>query len=144
MQHVHALGDCNGRGAFTHTSYNDYEIVAENLLSAATRKVSERVQAYALYIDPPLGRIGMTEADAQRAGYKFLIEKRPMTRVARAIEKGDTQGFIKIMVDADSKRILGAAISASAVTRSFRRSSMRSTRGSRIRPFSAACAVTPP
>ena len=107
---VYALGDCNGRGAFTHTSYNDYEIVADNLLDGANRKVTDRVQTYALYIDPPLGRVGMTEADAERDGLKVLIGKRPMTRVARAVEKGETQGFMKVMVDADSKRILGAAI----------------------------------
>jgi len=107
---VYALGDCNGKGAFTHTSYNDYEIVAANLLDGAKRKVTDRVQIYALYIDPPLGRIGMTEADAARAGLRVLIGKREMTRIARAKEKGETQGFMKVMVDADSKRILGAAI----------------------------------
>jgi pyruvate/2-oxoglutarate dehydrogenase complex dihydrolipoamide dehydrogenase (E3) component len=107
---VYALGDCNGRGAFTHTSYNDYEIVADNLLNGAQRKVTDRVQIYALYIDPPLGRVGMTEAEAHKSKLEVLIGKRPMTRVSRAVEKGETQGFMKVMVDAGSKRILGAAI----------------------------------
>jgi pyruvate/2-oxoglutarate dehydrogenase complex dihydrolipoamide dehydrogenase (E3) component len=107
---IWALGDCNGKGAFTHTSYNDYEIVAANLLDGATRRVSDRIQAYALYIDPPLGRAGMTEADAVRSGRKVLVGKRPMTRVGRAVEKGETQGLMKIVVDAQSEEILGAAI----------------------------------
>jgi pyruvate/2-oxoglutarate dehydrogenase complex dihydrolipoamide dehydrogenase (E3) component len=107
---VYALGDCNGRGAFTHTSYNDYEIVADNLLEGAQRKVSDRVPIYALFIDPPLGRVGMSEAEAQRAGHSVLTAKRPMTRIARAIEKGETQGFMKVVADAKSKRILGAAV----------------------------------
>ncbi len=107
---IWALGDCNGRGAFTHTAYNDYEIVAANLLDGESRKVSDRVVTYALYIDPPLGRVGMTEKEARASGKKLLIGARPMTRVARAIEKGETQGFIKVIVDADSRRILGASI----------------------------------
>ena len=107
---VWALGDCNGRGAFTHTAYNDYEIVAANLLDNDPRRVSDRIPAYALYIDPPLGRAGMTEAEARRSGRKALIGKRPMTRVSRAIEKGETQGFMKVLVDAETRRILGAAI----------------------------------
>ena len=107
---VWALGDCNGRGAFTHTSYNDYEIVAANLLDNDPRRLSDRIQAYALYIDPPLGRAGITEAEVRKSGRKALIGKRPMTRVARAIEKGETQGFMKILVDAETKTILGAAI----------------------------------
>jgi pyruvate/2-oxoglutarate dehydrogenase complex dihydrolipoamide dehydrogenase (E3) component len=107
---VHALGDCNGRGAFTHTAYNDYEIVADNLLSGANRKVSDRIPIYGLFIDPPLGRLGLTENEARRAGHKILIARMPMTDVARAREKGETQGFMKILVDADSKRILGASI----------------------------------
>ena len=107
---TYALGDCNGKGAFTHTAYNDYEIVAANLLDGAKRRVSDRKTAYALYIDPPLGRIGMTEADARRAGSNILIGKRPMSRVARAVEKGETQGFMKLVVDGDSKRLLGAAV----------------------------------
>ena len=110
VPNVYALGDCNGRGAFTHTSYNDYEIVADNLLNGADRKVTDRVPVYALFIDPPLGRVGLSEAEARKAGYDVLVGKRPMTRVARAVEKGETQGFIKIVVDARSQRILGAAI----------------------------------
>jgi pyruvate/2-oxoglutarate dehydrogenase complex dihydrolipoamide dehydrogenase (E3) component len=107
---VWAIGDCNGRGAFTHTSYNDYEIVADNLLNDATRKVTDRIVIYALFIDPPLGRIGMTQAQARREGRRILVGKRPMTRVGRAVEKGETQGFMKIVADADSREILGAAI----------------------------------
>jgi len=107
---VWALGDCNGKGAFTHTSYNDYEIVADNLLNNAGRKWTDRITAYALFIDPPLGRVGMTEAEVKRAGIKALTAKRPMTRVGRAVEKGESLGFMKVVVDADTKRILGAAI----------------------------------
>ena len=107
---IWALGDCNGRGAFTHTAYNDFEIVAANLLDGAARRVSDRIPGYALYIDPPLGRVGMTEAQARASGRPLLMGTRPMTRVGRAIEKGETQGFIKIMVDAETQRILGAAI----------------------------------
>jgi pyruvate/2-oxoglutarate dehydrogenase complex dihydrolipoamide dehydrogenase (E3) component len=107
---IWALGDCNGKGAFTHTSYNDFEIAAANILDHDPRRVSDRITAYALYIDPPLGRAGMTEAEVRRSGRKALIGKRPMTRVGRAVEKGETQGFMKIVVDAESKQILGAAI----------------------------------
>ena len=107
---IWALGDCNGKGAFTHTSYNDYEIAAANLLDHDPRKVSDRITAYNLYIDPPLGRVGMTEAEVRRSGKKALIAKRPMTRVGRAVEKGETRGFMKVVVDAESKQILGAAI----------------------------------
>jgi pyruvate/2-oxoglutarate dehydrogenase complex dihydrolipoamide dehydrogenase (E3) component len=107
---VWALGDCNGKGAFTHTSYNDYEIVADNLLDSAGRKVGDRVPVYALYTDPPLGRVGMNEAEIHKAGIKALVGKRPMTRVARATEKGETQGFLKLYVEASSKRILGASL----------------------------------
>ncbi len=107
---VWALGDCNGRGAFTHTSYNDYEIVADNLFNADHRRVSDRIQAYALYIDPPLGRCGMTDAEIRKSGRQALIAKYPMSRVSRAYEKGETQGFMKICVDAETKQILGAAI----------------------------------
>jgi pyruvate/2-oxoglutarate dehydrogenase complex dihydrolipoamide dehydrogenase (E3) component len=110
VEGIWALGDCNGRGAFTHTSYNDYEIVAANLLDGDTRRVSDRIDAYALYVDPPLGRAGMTEAAAKASGKRILVGKRAMTRVSRAVEKGETQGFMKIVVDADSKQILGAAI----------------------------------
>jgi len=107
---IWALGDCNGRGAFTHTSYNDYEIVAANLLDNDPRKVSDRIAAYALFIDPPLGRAGMTEAEARQSGRKVLVGTRPMTRVGRAVERGETQGFMKVVVDADTRMILGAAI----------------------------------
>ncbi|MEP9375861.1 FAD-containing oxidoreductase [Aquabacter sp. CN5-332] len=107
---IWALGDCNGRGAFTHTSYNDYEIVAANLLDGANRRVSDRIPAYALYTDPPLGRVGMSEAEATRTGRKLLVSKRPMTRVGRAVEKGETKGFMKVVADAETKEILGAAI----------------------------------
>jgi pyruvate/2-oxoglutarate dehydrogenase complex dihydrolipoamide dehydrogenase (E3) component len=107
---VWALGDCNGKGAFTHTAYNDYEIVADNLLSNAGRKWTDRVGVYALYIDPPLGRVGMSEAEIRKAGLRARVGKRPMTRVARAIEKGETRGFLKIHVEEGSERILGAAL----------------------------------
>jgi pyruvate/2-oxoglutarate dehydrogenase complex dihydrolipoamide dehydrogenase (E3) component len=107
---IWALGDCNGRGAFTHTSYNDYEIVAANLLDDDPRRVSDRFVCYGLFIDPPLGRVGMTETEVRASGRPVLVGKRPMTNVARAREKGETQGFMKITVDADSKEILGAAI----------------------------------
>lgn len=107
---VWALGDCNGRGAFTHTSYNDFEIVAANLLDGEDRRVSRRIPAYALYIDPPLGRVGVTEAQARASGKQLLIGTRPMTRVGRAVEKGETQGFMKVIVEAKSKRIIGASI----------------------------------
>jgi len=104
------MGDCNGKGGFTHTSYNDFEIVAANLLDNDPRRVSDRIPAYALYIDPPLGRAGMTEAEVRRSGRKALIGKRPMTKVGRAVEKGETQGFMKILVDAETRAILGAAL----------------------------------
>jgi pyruvate/2-oxoglutarate dehydrogenase complex dihydrolipoamide dehydrogenase (E3) component len=107
---IWGLGDCNGKGAFTHTSYNDFEIVAANLLDHDPRRVSDRIVAYNLYIDPPLGRAGMTETQVRDSGKKALIGQRPMTRVSRAVEKGETQGFIKILVDAESKHILGASI----------------------------------
>jgi pyruvate/2-oxoglutarate dehydrogenase complex dihydrolipoamide dehydrogenase (E3) component len=107
---IWALGDCNGKGAFTHTSFNDGEIAAANILDHDPRRISDRITAYALYIDPPLGRAGMTEAEVRRSGRKALVGKRSMTRVARAVEKGETQGFMKVAVDAESKQILGAAI----------------------------------
>jgi pyruvate/2-oxoglutarate dehydrogenase complex dihydrolipoamide dehydrogenase (E3) component len=107
---IYALGDCNGRGAFTHTAYNDYEIVAANLLDGDQRRVSDRITAYALYIDPPLGRAGMTEAEVRKSGRKALLGKRPMARVGRAVEKGETQGFMKVLVDAETKEILGASL----------------------------------
>jgi len=110
VEGVWALGDCNGRGAFTHTAYNDYEIVAANLLDGGTRSVADRIPAYALYIDPPLGRVGMTVAQAHKAGRKVRVGMRPMTRVSRAIEKGETQGSMRVVVDAQTDEILGAAI----------------------------------
>jgi pyruvate/2-oxoglutarate dehydrogenase complex dihydrolipoamide dehydrogenase (E3) component len=110
VEHIWAMGDCNGRGAFTHTSYNDFEIVAANLLDNEPRKVSDRITTYALYIDPPLGRAGQTVAQVRKSGRKALVGFRPMTRVGRAVEKGETQGFMKIVVDAETEKILGAAI----------------------------------
>ena len=107
---IWALGDCNGRGAFTHTSYNDYEIVADNVLSGAKRSVRDRINAYGLFIDPPLGRAGMTENEVRKSGRKALTGRRPMTRIGRAVEKGETQGFMKVTVDAENQKILGAAI----------------------------------
>ncbi|MFW5931409.1 MAG: FAD-containing oxidoreductase [Desulfosalsimonas sp.] len=107
---IWAMGDCNGKGAFTHTAYNDSEIVAANLLDHDPRQVSDRIPTYALYTDPPLGRVGMTEAEVRQSGRRALVGKRPMTRVNRARAKGDTRGFIKILVDAESEKILGAAI----------------------------------
>jgi pyruvate/2-oxoglutarate dehydrogenase complex dihydrolipoamide dehydrogenase (E3) component len=107
---IWAVGDCNGKGAFTHTAYNDFEIVAQNLLDGRARRVSDRIPCYALFIDPPLGRVGMTEAQARAGNRKIRIGSRPMTRVARAIEKGEPQGFMKVMVDEQSNQILGAAI----------------------------------
>ncbi|MBW0017950.1 MAG: FAD-containing oxidoreductase [Mycobacterium sp.] len=110
VDHIWAMGDCNGKGAFTHTSYNDFEIVAANLLDDDPRRVSDRVTTYALYIDPPLGRAGMTVDQVRASGRKALVGKRPMSRVGRAVEKGETQGFMKVVVDADTDQILGAAI----------------------------------
>jgi pyruvate/2-oxoglutarate dehydrogenase complex dihydrolipoamide dehydrogenase (E3) component len=107
---VWALGDCNGRAAFTHTSYNDYEIVAANLLDGDKRRLSDRIMAYALFIDPPLGRVGKTEADVRASGRPALVGLMPMTRVGRAKERGETQGFMKVVVDAESELILGAAL----------------------------------
>ena len=108
--HIYALGDCNGRGAFTHTAYNDFEIVAANLLDGGDRRVSARVPGYALFIDPPLGRAGMGEEEARKAGLPVLVGTRPMTRVGRAVEKGETLGFMKIVANSETGRILGAAI----------------------------------
>ncbi len=107
---IWALGDCNGKGAFTHTAYNDFEIVAANLLDKDPRRVSDRILAYALYIDPPLGRAGLTEREILQSGRSALVGRRPMIKVGRAVEKGESQGFMKIMVDAQTKEILGAAI----------------------------------
>jgi pyruvate/2-oxoglutarate dehydrogenase complex dihydrolipoamide dehydrogenase (E3) component len=110
VPHIWALGDCNGRGAFTHTAYNDHEIVAGNLFDGARRRVTDRIPVYALYVDPPLGRVGLTEAEAKAKGHAVRVGKRPMTHVARAVEKGETQGFMKVVVDGQSDAILGAAI----------------------------------
>jgi pyruvate/2-oxoglutarate dehydrogenase complex dihydrolipoamide dehydrogenase (E3) component len=110
VPHIWAMGDCNGKGAFTHTSYNDFEIVAANLLDDDPRRVSDRITTYALYIDPPLGRAGMTVDEVRASGRKALVGKRPMTKVGRAVEKGETQGFMKVVVDAETEEILGAAI----------------------------------
>ncbi|HKU36778.1 MAG TPA: FAD-containing oxidoreductase [Polyangiales bacterium] len=107
---IWAMGDCNGRGAFTHTAWNDHEIIAANLLDGEQRKLSDRVVTYALFIDPPLGRVGQTEAQVRASGRKYLVGMRPMTRVSRAIEKGETLGFMKVLVDAETRKILGAAI----------------------------------
>ncbi|HTJ29350.1 MAG TPA: FAD-containing oxidoreductase [Acidobacteriaceae bacterium] len=107
---IWAMGDCNGKGAFTHTSYNDFEIVAGNLLDKDTRRVSDRIPCYGLYIDPPLGHVGMTEAEVRKSGRPALIGTRPMTKVGRAVEKGESQGFMKVLVDAETKKILGASI----------------------------------
>src|SRR3984957_14948001 len=106
---IWALGDCNGKGAFTHTSWNDYEIVAANLLDGESRRVSDRISAHALYMDPPLGRVGMTEADVRKSGRPALIGKLAMKDVSRAFEKGETEGFMKILVDAETKEVLGAS-----------------------------------
>ncbi|MGV3548959.1 FAD-containing oxidoreductase [Rhizobium sp.] len=109
VEGIWALGDCNGRGAFTHTSYNDFEIAAANLLDGDDRKVSDRILGYGLYIDPPLGRVGMTERQAREAGHRVKTSTRPMSRVGRAVEKGETQGLMKLVADADTDRVLGAA-----------------------------------
>jgi pyruvate/2-oxoglutarate dehydrogenase complex dihydrolipoamide dehydrogenase (E3) component len=106
---IWALGDCNGQGAFTHTSYNDYEIVAANLLEGDSRGVSDRIPAYGLFTDPPFGRAGLTEAQVRASGIKALVSKLPMARVGRAVERGETQGFMKILIDAETSEILGAA-----------------------------------
>ena len=107
---IWAMGDCNRRGAFTHTAFNDAEIVAANLLDHDPRRVTDRIPAYALYIDPPLGRCGLTEAEVRRRGRPALVGKRPMTKIKRAVEKGETEGFMKIFVDTETREILGAVI----------------------------------
>jgi pyruvate/2-oxoglutarate dehydrogenase complex dihydrolipoamide dehydrogenase (E3) component len=106
---IWAMGDCHGQGAFTHTSWNDFEIVAANVLDHEQRRVSDRITAYALYTDPPLGRVGMTEAEVRKTGRSALISTIAMEDVSRAYEKGETKGFMKILVDRDSKQILGAS-----------------------------------
>jgi pyruvate/2-oxoglutarate dehydrogenase complex dihydrolipoamide dehydrogenase (E3) component len=111
--HIYALGDVNGKGAYTHTSYNDFEIVEANLLHGGQRRVSDRIFIHGLYVDPPLGRVGMTEREAraaQKTGRKVLVGRRPMSNVGRAEERGETTGFIKVLVDAESRQLLGAAI----------------------------------
>jgi len=110
IEGIFALGDCNGHGAFTHTSYNDFEIAAANLLDGGDRKLSSRIPAYALYIDPPLGRVGMTEKQARASGRRIMVSTRPMSRVGRASERGETKGFMKVIADAETEEILGAAI----------------------------------
>jgi pyruvate/2-oxoglutarate dehydrogenase complex dihydrolipoamide dehydrogenase (E3) component len=110
VEGVYALGDCNGRGAFTHTAYNDFEIVAANILDNDPRRMSDRILCYAMYMDPPLARIGMTEAEVRASGKPALIATRPMTRVGRAVEKGETLGFMKVLVDAENKLLLGASL----------------------------------
>ncbi|MGE8162038.1 FAD-containing oxidoreductase [Paraburkholderia sp. NPDC080076] len=107
---VWAIGDVNGRGAFTHTSYDDYQIVAANLLDGGSRSVDTRIMTYAVFVDPPLARVGASEAEVRKAGRDALIATMPMTRVGRARERGETDGFMKVMVDKESKQILGAAI----------------------------------
>ena len=107
---IWAIGECNGHGAFTHTAYNDYEIVSANLLGKEPRRVTDRITAYALYTDPPLGRVGLTETEARRTGRPLLVATRPMTRVGRAVEKAETKGFMKAIVDAETRKILGASI----------------------------------
>ena len=107
---VWAVGDCNGRGAFTHTSWNDHEIVVANLFDDDPRRISERVPCYALFIDPALGRIGINETEARESGRKVLLAKMPMQHVGRAREAAETQGFMKVLVDADTRLLLGAAI----------------------------------
>jgi pyruvate/2-oxoglutarate dehydrogenase complex dihydrolipoamide dehydrogenase (E3) component len=110
VQGIWAMGDMNGRGAFTHTSYNDYEILAANMFDDDPRRVSDRITTYGLFVDPPLGRVGMTESEVRASGRKALIGKIMMARVGRARERSETQGFMKVLIDAESKRILGATI----------------------------------
>jgi pyruvate/2-oxoglutarate dehydrogenase complex dihydrolipoamide dehydrogenase (E3) component len=107
---IFAMGDCNGRGAFTHTSYNDFEIIAANLLDGEERRVEDRIPTYGLFIDPPLGRAGMTEAQVRGKGIEALVARMPMADVARAYERSETKGFMKIIVDAQTKQLLGAAL----------------------------------
>lgn len=110
VEGIWAMGDCNGRGAFTHTAYNDFEIVAANLLDDDPRRVSDRLPVYGLFTDPPLGRVGMTEREVRKSGRPALMGTRPMTKVNRAVEKGESEGFMKVLVDAETKEILGASI----------------------------------
>jgi pyruvate/2-oxoglutarate dehydrogenase complex dihydrolipoamide dehydrogenase (E3) component len=110
VSNIWALGDCNGKGAFTHTAYNDFEIVAANLLDGDGRRISDRITAYSLFTDPPMARIGMTETEARKSGLDVMVGIRPMTRVGRAVERGETVGFMKVVVDGANKTLLGAAI----------------------------------
>jgi pyruvate/2-oxoglutarate dehydrogenase complex dihydrolipoamide dehydrogenase (E3) component len=107
---IWAMGDVNGRGAWTHTSYNDFEIVADNVIDGGQRSVANRVPVYGLFIDPPLGRIGMSETEVRKSGKLALMATMPMSKVARAKERGETQGSMKVLVDANTNQILGAAI----------------------------------
>ena len=107
---IWAMGECNGRGAFTHTAYNDFEIVAGNLLDADPRRLTDRLPCYALYTDPPVGRVGMNLQEARASGRTVLVGYRPMTKVSRAREMGETHGFMRALVDADTKRLLGAVV----------------------------------
>ena len=106
---IWALGDVNGKGAFTHTSYHDYEIVRDNLLHGRDRKWTDRTMAYSLFVDPPLGRVGMSENEARESDRNVLISVKPMAHMGRAIEQDETTGFIKVLVDADTEQFLGAA-----------------------------------
>jgi pyruvate/2-oxoglutarate dehydrogenase complex dihydrolipoamide dehydrogenase (E3) component len=110
VEGVYALGDVNGRGAFTHTSWNDYEIIASNLLDGESRSVDTRIMAYAVFVDPPFARVGMSEEEVRKDGREALIATMPMSRVGRARERGETDGFMKALVDARTQRFLGAAI----------------------------------
>lgn len=141
---IWAIGDCNGRGAFTHTSYNDYEIVADNLLNGDRRSVRDRISAYGLFIDPPLGRVGMTDDDVRKSGRKALTGKRLMSRVGRAVEKGDSRGFMKITVDARTRKFSAQPSSASAVTKPSIASSIPCMQRPPIRWFCAPCTFTRP
>ena len=141
---IWALGDCNGRGAFTHTSCNDFEIVAADLLDQDTRRVSDRITAYALYIDPLLGRAGMTEMEVRTSGRPALVGKRPMSRVSRAIENGETSGFMKVIVDAETRRILGAAVLGTGGDEVIPRFWTSSMQGHPIRLSSAPCIFIQP
>jgi pyruvate/2-oxoglutarate dehydrogenase complex dihydrolipoamide dehydrogenase (E3) component len=107
---IYALGDCNGKGAFTHTAYNDYEIIAENKYEGKNRKVSDRILTYGLFVDPPLGRVGITMKDAKEKGLNVLVGRRPFSKISRAKEKGETNGYMSVIIDADTKKILGATV----------------------------------
>jgi pyruvate/2-oxoglutarate dehydrogenase complex dihydrolipoamide dehydrogenase (E3) component len=137
VEGIWALGDCNGRGGFTHTSYNDFEIVAANLLDGDPRRVSDRIPVYALYVDPPLAQVGMNERAVRESGKAALMGVRPMTRVGRAVEKGETRGFMKVLVDAATRRFWVRRFWASAEMRQFTVCSPPCTRASPPRCCSA-------